>query len=159
MARRRISREDSLLMGRYCASVNLRRAARLVTRHYDEALAAAGVTATQLPLLAALNAGVGRSITTLADALDLERSTVSREIALLARRGLVASKTGGDKRTTALELTADGHQTLAAAFAAWRRAHEAIVSAYGEEAFEELLSRTYDLGKAVNGLPRPRRSR
>ena len=86
-----ISRDSALEMRRFCASVNFRRAARVVTRHYDAALRTAGITATQLPLLAAIGTGTNASITMLADALDLERSTVSRELDALYRRGLIAT--------------------------------------------------------------------
>jgi DNA-binding MarR family transcriptional regulator len=149
-----ISRESSLHMKKYCASLNLRRAARVITRHYDRALRSAGVTATQLPLLAAINAGVNTSISILADELDLERSTVSRELDGLARLSLIEFSAGVDKRATVIALTARGHKTLATAFAAWQEAHDAITAAYGGEAFEAYLAQTRSLGRAVNALAR-----
>jgi DNA-binding MarR family transcriptional regulator len=147
-----ISREESLHMKKFCASLNLRRAARVITRHYDAALESAGVTATQLPLLAAISAGVSASISALAEELDLERSTVSRELDVLGRRGLLQFTTGSDQRVTALKLTARGHKTLAAAFDAWQEAHEAIRSAYGADAFETYLAETRKLGRMVNAM-------
>jgi DNA-binding MarR family transcriptional regulator len=149
-----ISRESSLHMKKYCASLNLRRAARVITRHYDRALRSAGVTATQLPLLAAINSGVNTSISSLADELDLERSSVSRELDGLGRLSLIEFSSGIDKRATAITLTARGHKTLAAAFAAWQEAHDAITAAYGNEAFEAYLTQTRSLGRTVNALAR-----
>jgi len=73
MTVRRISRKDALHMAKYCASSNLRRVARAVSRHYDRDLASAGVTSTQLPVLAAISAGYNGAIVALAEALDLER--------------------------------------------------------------------------------------
>ena len=140
-------------MKKFCASLNLRRAARVITRHYDAALESAGVTATQLPLLAAINAGVNASISALAEELDLERSTVSRELDVLGRRGLLQFTSGpGDQRVTALKLTARGHKTLAAAFDAWQEAHDAIRTAYGAAAFETYLAETRKLGRLVNAM-------
>jgi DNA-binding MarR family transcriptional regulator len=151
----RVSRESAVFMSRFCASANLRRTARVVTRHYDRALRAAGVTATQLPLLAAINAGVTTSISSLAEELDLERSTISRELDGLKRLGLIDTATGTeDKRATKLMLTPRGHKTLSAAFEAWQRAHEAITSEYGGDEFESLLTQTRKLGQTVKGLPR-----
>jgi DNA-binding MarR family transcriptional regulator len=152
MSTRGISRESSQHMKKYCASLNLRRAARVVTRHYDQALRKAGITATQLPLLAAINAGVSTSISSLGKELDLERSTVSRELDVLERRALIKSSEGFDRRATTLSLTARGHKTLAAAFAAWQEAHDAVTSAYGSEAFDALLAQTKVLGQTVKGL-------
>ena len=150
----RVSRESSVFMRKFCASANLRRTARVVTRHYDQALRAAGVTATQLPLLAAINAGVTTSISSLAEELDLERSTISRELDGLKRLGLIDTATGADKRAKGLMLTPRGHKTLSAAFAAWQSAHEAITTEYGNEDFESLLAQTRKLGQAVKKLPR-----
>jgi DNA-binding MarR family transcriptional regulator len=146
-------------MRRYCASVNVRRAARVVTRHYDAALRKAGISATQLPLLAAINSGTNTSITALAATLDLERSTISRELEILKKRGLVATATGTDRRATALKLTARGLRTLIAAYRAWERAHEAIIGTYGQQRFENLLEQTRELGKQVKALGAGKRRR
>src|SRR5881394_544021 len=122
MASRSISRDSALQMRRFCASVNFRRTARVVTRHYDAALRAAGITATQLPLLAAISSGTNTSITALAQTLDLERSTISRELDHLIRLGLIVTASGTDRRATALQLTPRGKRTLATAYRAWQRA-------------------------------------
>lgn len=154
-----ISNESALQMRRLCASVNFRRAARVVTRHYDAALEGAGITATQLPLLAAISTGTNTSIRALAEALDLERSTISRELDTLERDGFVATGAGADKRSTSLKLTARGERTLSAAFRAWQRAHDQIEDAYGQQALESLLEQTRELGRSVKsiGEKKPRR--
>lgn len=152
MATRRISRESSILMARSCASANFRRAARVVTRHYDRALKSSGITATQLPLLAAINAGFGGSIREIAEAVDLERTTISRELEALQRCGLVVTAAAKDSRATAFELTPLGQRTLSSAFRAWKRAHDAIVGAYGGHAFDKLLTQIRDFGQKVNSL-------
>jgi DNA-binding MarR family transcriptional regulator len=147
------------MMARTCGSANLRHAARVVTGHYDRALEPTGITATQLPLLAAIhNGSASSSISSLAETLHLERTTVSRELSGLRRRKLVSMSTGAeDRRTTTLELTAAGEHALAEAFAAWRRAHKAVVAAYGDDAFIKLLENMRQLGAAVKKLAaRPR---
>jgi DNA-binding MarR family transcriptional regulator len=150
-----ISRDSALEMRHLCASVNFRRAARVVTRHYDAALAKSGITATQLPLLAAISAGTNTSITALAQTLDLERSTISRELDVLERRGLIATTgSASDRRATALKLTPRGQRTLATAHRAWQRAHEAIVKAVGRKSYESLLAETRELGRRVKALSR-----
>jgi DNA-binding MarR family transcriptional regulator len=147
-----ISRDSALEMRRFCASVNFRRAARVLTRHYDGALRKAGITATQLPILAAIGSGTNTSITALAETLDLERSTVSRELDTLLRRGLIATASGDDRRVTTLKLTARGVNTLRAAHRAWQRAHDAVIKAYGRQPYETLLASTRELGKKVSAL-------
>ncbi len=154
-----VTNESALQMRRLCASVNFRRAARVVTRHYDAALRGAGVTATQLPLLAAISAGTNSSIRALAETLDLERSTISRELDTLERDGLVATAAAADRRVTALKLTARGQRALAAAYRAWQRAHDQIEDAYGQQKLESLLEQTRELGRSVKALgeKKPRR--
>ena len=150
----KVGRDTALQMRRLCASVNLRRAARVVTRHYDAALRGAGISATQLPLLAAIAAGTNTSIRALAETLDLERSTISRELETLKRAGLVATASGTDRRATALQLTARGERALAAGFRAWQRAHDALAGAYGPRRLESLLEQTRELGRSVKRLAR-----
>jgi len=154
MAPSPVSRDSALQMRRLCASVNIRRAARVVTRHYDAALRGTGITATQLPLLAAISAGANTSISALAATLDLERSTVSRDLDTLERLGLVAATTADDRRATALKLTARGQRKLSAGFRAWQRAHKALAGAYGQKRLEDLLERTRALGRSLKSLAR-----
>jgi DNA-binding MarR family transcriptional regulator len=157
MASRAISRDSAVEMRRFCASANFRRAARVLTRHYDAALRTAGVTATQLPLLAAIGSGTNASIAVLAETVDLERSTVSRELDTLQRLGLIATESGADRRVTALKLTARGERVLKAAHRAWQGAHDAIIKAYGRQPYETLLASTRELGRQVKALAKSSR--
>ena len=145
-------------MSAFCASHNLRRAARLVTRHYDRALRPVGITAAQLPILAAISTGNGGSIVTLSNTLDIEASSLSRDLALLQKKGLVRLTSTDDKRLRALQLTPRGQRTLVAAFKAWRRAHSSLLATVGERDFESMLKQTKRVGKAVKNMSRaPRR--
>ena len=130
-------RQRAMRMARTCASSNLRRIERRVTDHYDEYLRPTGITAVQLPILAAIGAGLGSSISALAGALELERSTLSRDLRVLEKKKLVESFYGDDRRTHALRLTAQGLRTLDKAHAAWQCAHTRLLSA--SENLEELL--------------------
>ncbi len=150
MTLRKVTPDQALHMAKYCASINLRNAARAVTRHYDRSLSAVGITAVQLPLLAAISYGANTSIAALAEALDLERSTISRDLEGLVRRGLVKRETSGDKRVTALQLTPKGHAALSKAFEAWNRAHDAVINLFGEAELQSLLTRMRRLGRLVS---------
>ena len=82
-----VDREDCLAMARLCLSASLRRTERLVTRHYDSYLADAGVTAVQLPMLATIAAVPEPTFRLLTEQLDVDRSALSRNLALLERIG------------------------------------------------------------------------
>jgi len=149
-----LSREHALHMSAFCASSNLRRAARLVTRHYDRALRPVGITAAQLPILAAISTGAGNSIASLSSTLDIEASGLSRDIALLQKKGLVRLTTATDRRSRALQLTARGKRTLVRAFKAWQHAHDTLTSAVGERDFATMLKQTKRVGRAVKSIAR-----
>ena len=72
-----------------CACKNLRRSARAVTRLYDEALRPSGLRITQFTLLVAVALSEPVPITRLADALDLDRTTLARDLKPLTERGLL----------------------------------------------------------------------
>lgn len=93
-----------------CICTHLRRAARGVSRHYDEALAGFGVNVAQFSLLRHLQRLDRPSITTLAEAMGLERSTLGRNLRVLEADGLVALGEGDDQRNRVVLLTAAGKQ-------------------------------------------------
>lgn len=95
-----------------CICTHLRRAARGVSRHYDEALAGFGVNVAQFSLLRHLQRLDRPSITALAEAMGLERSTLGRNLRVLEADGLVALGEGDDQRNRVVLLTEAGKQLL-----------------------------------------------
>ena len=126
-------------MGRLCLSTNLRRTERLVTRHYDAYLAAAGVTAVQFPILANIAAAREPTFRTLAGVLELDRSTLSRNLALLDERGLVKVGPSAGRKAGRLSLTRKGRVTLGLAYTCWLEAHEALAALLSNNAVAEGL--------------------
>src|SRR5438445_13303592 len=82
-----------------CTCLNLRRITRKVTQRYDEWLAPSGLRATQFSLLGILHAPGEVSISGLAERMDIDRTTLTRNLQLLAEQGLVAIGTGSDPRS------------------------------------------------------------
>jgi DNA-binding transcriptional ArsR family regulator len=75
---------------RDCACLQARMLSRQITRAYDAALRDSGLKITQFTMLAAVVAsGDGLSLTELSDRLGMDRSTFSRNLTPLVRRGLV----------------------------------------------------------------------
>ena len=111
-----------------CLCANTRRAARLLTLHYDAELGKAGLSAAQFELLSLLSYGErnGRGI---AAALALDTTTVSRNLKPLLADGLVAaSNAPDDARLLLYRLTAAGKARLRKAQPLWQRAQTAIES-------------------------------
>jgi DNA-binding MarR family transcriptional regulator len=122
-----------------CLGFFSRRTSRAINGAYDEALAGAGLTACQLTLLAALAAGAGGSLRSLAATVDLEPSTLSRNLALLSRRGLVRLATGSDRREKSIRLTASGQEALAVGFARWREVQQRVHALLAPAELDTLL--------------------
>ncbi len=103
-----------------CLCTRLRRASRGVSRLYDDALSGVGVSVAQYSLLRHLQRLDQPSITDLAEAVGLERSTLGRNLRLLEERGLVALQDGGDQRNRLVSLTGEGEGVLVGALEAWQ---------------------------------------
>jgi DNA-binding MarR family transcriptional regulator len=102
-------------IARDCLALKARRLERTLTRLYDRELRGVGVTGSQLGMLVAIALMDQPTGAALAERLDLEKSTVSRNLARLAAAGLVDDRAG-------LRLTPRGAAALRAGHAAWRRA-------------------------------------
>src|SRR5438045_9552818 len=72
-----------------CASANLRRAARIVTQLYDAALRPTKMPSTQLTVLQALTFLPAASQKQLVDLLGVDRTTLTRTLAVLRETGRV----------------------------------------------------------------------
>jgi len=123
---KRLTREDCLAMRKSCLSASLRKTERLVTRHYDRYLADTGITAVQLPILAAVEAIEEPTFRILSDDLELDRSTLSRNLALLQRNGLITLGEPAGPRAGTIALTGEGRRTLVNAHRLWRKAHRVL---------------------------------
>lgn len=122
-----------------CICTHLRRAARGVSRHYDEALVGFGINVAQFSLLRHLQRLDRPSITTLAEAMGLERSTLGRNLRVLEAEGLVALADGDDQRNRVVLLTEVGVARLQAAYPAWEQAQRQLVEQLGEGPRNELV--------------------
>lgn len=119
-----------------CTCARLRRLSRRVTAVYDRELAGAGLRVTQYSLLAVLQREVGAAgmpLTELAERLDMDRTTLTRNLRPLIDKGwaeLIAST--ADARVRLARATAAGAAAWAAARPHWKRAQAEINHTLGE---------------------------
>jgi DNA-binding MarR family transcriptional regulator len=129
-------REELAEVAAGCACRNLRRTARAVTQLYDETLRPSGLRITQFTLLVAVAIGEPVPITRLADALDLDRTTLARDLKPLTDRGLLETTTGEDRRTRMVRLTRQGREAIARAYPLWQQAQARIVERSGADRWQ-----------------------
>ena len=109
-----------------CACLQLRKATRVVTQLYDEALRPVGLRSTQLPVLVMLAAHGPLFMSDLAESLVLDRTTLIRNLRPLQRRGLIEVGRDAGERTRRATLTTAGHEAVAAAVPLWAQAQATV---------------------------------
>lgn len=134
-----------------CACEGLRRTARALTQHYERALGPSGVRATQLPILVALAAKGPLPVTPLAEALVMDRTTLTRNLRILEKQALVAVGRGADRRMRVVYLTPKGRGILRQALGLWRRAQGSVEERFGPRRLEGLLAELASLTELVRG--------
>ena len=133
---RLIAKRLSTEMAAGCLGARVERLHRLVVREFDRRLRPIGLSLQQLQVLSTLTL-CARPIrpTMVADLLAIERSTMSRNLAVLTERGLVhspdASATG---RSLTVAVTEAGNAKLAEAATAWADAQAVLTTALGDVA-------------------------
>jgi DNA-binding MarR family transcriptional regulator len=132
-----------------CICLGVRRAAREVTRVYEEALKSSDLKATQFSLLSCLAQSGAASFPEITSYLSLDQSTLTRNLRPLERRGLVAVRPGPDRRTRTITLTAKGRRLYDEVLPLWERIQGAVVEQLGRSGWGDLHSA---LDRLVGGL-------
>ncbi|NPV91925.1 MAG: winged helix-turn-helix transcriptional regulator [Firmicutes bacterium] len=149
------AREDlkdiSRKMGRGCICFNLRKTARLLSQIYDQALKPTGLKVTQLSLLISIAGQDGVTIGKLARPMGMDRTTLSRNARLLAKKGLISIGEGEDRREQVLNLTEKGAEILKEAIPIWEGVQRTLSEVMGEKRLDDLL---FDLRELVRGSKR-----
>ena len=136
MEPQRITTESQTLLP--CACANLRRAARAVTRLYNQELRSERIEITQFTILMALERAGEISQGKLGKLLALDSTTLTRMLELLEKRGWIQEKEGEDRRFRIIRLTAAGRAKLRQTLPHWKRAQDRMKSALGEQTMSEL---------------------
>jgi DNA-binding MarR family transcriptional regulator len=124
---------------RTCACDQLRRVTRGVTQVYDNAVVPSGLKITQLPIFVGLASEGDLPLTVLADALALDRTTLTRNLKVLEDRGLIRTyEHADDARVRMVSMTLDGSAMLTQALERWARVQEFVEDRFGRERLRAL---------------------
>jgi DNA-binding MarR family transcriptional regulator len=122
------NKSPSLLDLEACVCANLRKTTRVVTQLYDSALSPVGLRATQFTVLATLAMAGGAPLTQLAEALVMDRTTLTRNLKPLINRGLVRVENDKDQRVRRIQLTDDGMKLFQQARPRWAKVQARLVA-------------------------------
>jgi DNA-binding MarR family transcriptional regulator len=119
-----------------CLGMRVARLHRVVARLYEQALQTAGLTQPQMEVLTSLVSAAGPvRPAALAARLMLERSTISRNLALMQNRGWVSvAQSSATGRTMSVTITDAGIAAFTSADTAWRRAQADAARMLGPDA-------------------------
>ncbi|MDM0042768.1 MarR family winged helix-turn-helix transcriptional regulator [Variovorax sp. J22G21] len=116
-----------------CTNFRLRGLTRLVSRFYDSHLVATGLKTTQYSLLTHVMHGGPLRPTDLADRLNMDASTLTRNLKPMAAAGWLAQTEGVDARSRLVSITQAGQKKFAEAQRGWRSAQQELNSMLGTE--------------------------
>ena len=111
----------------HCLCLHAQRAARTLSRRFDEAFRPLGITSGQFSLMNGLNRPEPPTLGAVASLLAMDRSTVTANLKPLERAGLVVVTVDErDRRGRRAGLSRAGRDILAAATPIWVREHAAL---------------------------------
>jgi DNA-binding MarR family transcriptional regulator len=135
-----------------CMATRVRQLSRIVTRVYDDAMRPLGITASQYTLLAQLAARDGITAVEIGYDLDIEKSTLSRNLKRLLALGHIVMDPPAGRRGRGLHLTMQGQAVLKQAYPIWQASQARAVGIMGLEsraALDDLLERAQRLAVAT----------
>jgi DNA-binding MarR family transcriptional regulator len=122
-----------------CVCATARQVARALTQLYDSWLRETGIEAPQFALMMTLDRQGPCSQATIGRRYAIDKTTLSRNVRLLERKGWIESSTANDRRERRFALTAAGHRRLDAAKPKWKKAQEHLRSGMSARQWEAML--------------------
>lgn len=133
-----------------CACSQVRKAARAVSRLYDDALAGAGMTITQFALLRRLGRSGQQPLSRLAEQLVMDRTTLYRTLAPLERQGWILVCATAGRRAKTVGLTEEGAAALTDAIGAWESMQRTFLGRFDPERWRQFDTMIGDLVQAAS---------
>ena len=127
-----------LEISRDCLGLRLRKLDRIVTQIYEKRLAPHGISLAQFTLLTVIGRLKEPSPGQLGSFLHIEKSSLSRNLQLLIRRGLVSAPDARGQRIDRVGLSEAGRRKIQSALPDWRAAQKAASDLLGPRFFRQL---------------------
>ena len=134
-----------------CLCANVRRASRVLSQIYEEAMRPFGLRMTQFTILQALSLTGKKLQGDLAELLALDSTTLTRSVGILHKRGWVKVRKGKDRRERWLSLSRSGERELARIQPSWEAVQKKVRLQLGEGRWNRLVQ----LSTEVANLPSP----
>ncbi len=123
-----------------CLTHGLMRAARTVARGFEADAAGHGVTSPQFTALARLRFMGPMTVSQIATMVDADRTTMTRNLAVMAQKGWITEGSTDDRRERIWQLTDAGKQIVTQVMPVWQAWQAKLVNRLGPEAATGLLA-------------------
>jgi DNA-binding MarR family transcriptional regulator len=132
-----------------CMCATLRRCARALTQHYEDALRPFGLRGSQFTILQALELAGEVSQGQLGEILAMDSTTLTRTLDIMVRHGWITKRSGRDRRERLLRLAKAGQLQLNRALPAWQQVQSGLRRRLGNEPWEQLMKLTNEVTATV----------
>jgi DNA-binding MarR family transcriptional regulator len=123
-----------------CVSYNLRKASRIVSKVYAREMQSAPVRGPQFSLMMMIARRQSPTISELARDTGADRTTMTRNLDQLQKKGLIRVTQGKNMRTKAVELAPKGKVALERSISYWQKAQAKVLKTLGEERWNRMLN-------------------
>lgn len=138
---------------RGCTNLKLRQLTRRVSQHYDQAMAPTGLKTTQYSLLSHVERLGPVRPGDLASVMEMDASTLTRNLQPLQAQGWVCVGPGSDGRSRRVTITDAGRTKRAEAQRSWKRAQLALNERLGLDRVAALHTLIDDCLGTLHALP------
>lgn len=133
--------ERNKKVGRECLAFRARMLSRVITAIYDDAFSELGLKVSQFSVLTAVANREETRPAELAKVLEMDESTVSRNVERMCAKGWLRLVAGeDDRRSHQITITEKGMALIRKGYPAWQRAQNKVISQLGSDGVSALKS-------------------
>ena len=123
-----------------CMFAKLRQVSRYVTNIYAKELKTVGLTPVQYSMMTAIKLLDSANINTLSEALNMDRTTINRNLKPLIREDIVYMGEREDKREKTVTLSKKGEDIYIRAYEKWKISQSKLEQTIGKESWNKMNS-------------------
>jgi len=132
-----------------CMCASLRRASRLLSQLYEDALRPLGMRATQFTVLQALSLAGEVTQGQLGEMLGMDITTLTRTLTIMSREGWITKRRGEDRREWRVRLSSKGEAQFKTALPYWEKVQDELRGRLGSPLSDNLMKLTNDVTKTL----------
>lgn len=132
-----------------CMCASIRRASRLMSQIYEDAMRPLGLRATQFTVLQTLSLAGEVTQAQLGQMLGMDSTTLTRTLTIMGREGWITKRRGEDRREWRLRLSKEGEAQFKAALPHWQKAQDELRERLGKTLSDNLMTLTNEVTKTL----------